>query len=77
LGAFVAILEDAFVEQEELSGLIGKLASYNIRRMLLLAQKTITSPTFQVDDLIRNFVSARSSEAARGVDSRRPAGIPI
>ncbi len=59
LNAFVNVIEDAFVRNEALSGLVGRLSNFNIRRMLVLAQKTITSPTFQVDDLIRIYVDTR------------------
>lgn len=67
LNAFVNILEDTFVRNEALSGLIGRLSNYDIRRMLLLAQRTITSPTFQVDDLIRIYLDP----SRRPVDFRR------
>ncbi len=56
LGAFVNILEEAFVRNDQLSNIIGRLANYDIRRMLLLAQQTITSPTFKIEDLIRAYV---------------------
>ena len=67
LNSFVNILEDAFVRNETISGLIGRLANFDIRRMLLLAQRTITSPTFQVDDLIRIYMDT----SRRPVDFRR------
>jgi hypothetical protein len=67
LNAFVNILEDAFVRNETLSGLIGRLANFDIRRMLLLAQRTISSPTFQVEDLIRIYLDT----SRRPVDFRR------
>lgn len=67
LNAFTNILEDAFVHNDSLSGTIGRLANYNMRRMLVLAQNTITSPTFGVEDLIRIYLTAEK----RPVDVRR------
>jgi hypothetical protein len=69
LNGFVNVLEDAFIRNEVLSGLIGRLANYDIRRMRLLAQRIITSPTFQVEDLVRIFVDTRRNafDMRRGV----------
>src|ERR1700720_1614349 len=59
LNGFVNVLEDAFVRNEMLLNLIGRLANYDIRRMLLLAQRAITSPTFAIEELIRIYVDQR------------------
>jgi hypothetical protein len=60
LAAFVSILEDAFVRNDSLSRLIGRLSNFDIRRMLILARNTITSPTFQVEHLIKVYVDSTS-----------------
>ena len=67
LNAFVQVLEEAFVSDEYLSGLIGKLSNFDIRRMLILAQRTICSPAFRVDDLVGVYVNKLN----RGFDSKR------
>lgn len=67
LNGFVNVLEEAFVRDERLSGLIGRLSNFDIRRMLLLAQRTICSPTFRVDDLVRIYVDT----SRRAFDFRR------
>ena len=67
LNAFVQVLEEAFVGDEHLSGLIGRLSNFDIRRMLILAQRTICSPAFRVDDLIRVYVDKMN----RGFDPKR------
>jgi hypothetical protein len=67
LNAFVQVLEEAFVRDEHLSGLIGRLSNFDIRRMLILAQRTICSPAFRVDDLIRVYVDKMN----RGFDPKR------
>ena len=67
LNAFVNVLDEAFVRDEGLSGLIGRLSNFDIRRMLILAQRTICSPTFRVDDLVKIYVDRRG----RPFDYRR------
>ncbi|MGJ4962668.1 hypothetical protein [Bradyrhizobium sp. HKCCYLRH3061] len=68
LNAFVKVLEEAFIRDGALSGLIARLANFDIRRMMLLAQRTICSPSFRVEDLIKVYV-AKQNQAA--FDSRR------
>jgi len=63
----VQVLEEAFVSDEYLSGLIGRLSNFDIRRMLILAQRTICSPSFRVDDLIRVYLNKQN----RGFDNKR------
>lgn len=67
LNAFVRVLEEAFVTDEYLSGLIGRLSNFDIRRMLILAQRTICSPSFRVEDLVRIYVNKQN----RGFDNKR------
>jgi hypothetical protein len=59
LSAFANVIEESFVNSDGLSGLLGRLSNYDIRRMLLLAQRTITSPTFKVDDLVKSFYTPK------------------
>jgi hypothetical protein len=67
LNAFVQVLEEAFVRESALSGLIARLANFDIRRMMLLAQRTICSPSFRVEDLIKIYVAKQN----QGFDPRR------
>lgn len=60
LNGFVQVLEEAFLRDENLSALIGRLANFDIRRMMLLGQRTICSPSFRVEDLVRAFVAQRN-----------------
>jgi hypothetical protein len=73
LNGFVNVLEDAFVRNEMLSNLIWRLANYDIRRMLLLAQRAITSPTFAIEELIRIYVDQRRN----AFDIRRGLGALV
>lgn len=60
LQAFTKVLEDVFVANDYASKTIGELSNYNIRRMLLLSRRVITSSIFSVDQLIRNVMSGGS-----------------
>ncbi|WP_316168734.1 MULTISPECIES: hypothetical protein [unclassified Bradyrhizobium] len=68
LNAFVKVLEEAFIRDSALSGLIARLANFDIRRMMLLAQRTICSPSFRVEDLIKVYVAKQNQS---GFDFRR------
>ena len=57
LNRFAQVLENVFVEQDYTSSLIGELTNYNIRRTLLLSKRVITSAIFNIDDLIRSFIT--------------------
>jgi hypothetical protein len=54
----LAILADAvgkvFVENDYVSGLIGRLGNFDIRRMLKIAERIFLSPELKIDDIIRS-----------------------
>ncbi|WP_081991290.1 ATP-binding protein [Inquilinus limosus] len=43
-----------FVENDYVSGLIGRLGNFDIRRMLKLAERIFLSPEIKIDDIIRS-----------------------
>lgn len=53
---FAAYIEDIFVNEEFVTGKIGRLANFEIRRMLNLAEKVITSPSLSSDDLFKAYL---------------------
>ncbi len=57
LHAFSRVLEEVFVDNEYASKTIGELSNYNIRRMLSLSRRVMTSAVFDVDELIKGVVS--------------------
>lgn len=57
LSAFARILEEVFVEQEHTANTIGELTNYNIRRTLELSRRVITSSVFQIEDLLKSYVT--------------------
>jgi hypothetical protein len=54
----LAILADAvgkvFVEHDYVSGMIGRLGNFDIRRMLRLAERIFLSPELKIDDIIKS-----------------------
>lgn len=56
IGRFARVLESVFVEQDYTSKTIGQLSNYNIRRTLELSRRVITSPVFDVENLIKSYV---------------------
>lgn len=47
-------VEKVFVENDFVSGLIGRLGNFDIRRMLKLAERIFLSPEIKIDDIIRS-----------------------
>jgi predicted type IV restriction endonuclease len=54
----LAVLADAvgkvFVENDFVSGLIGRLGNFDIRRMLRIAERIFLSPELKIDDIIKS-----------------------
>ena len=47
-------VESVFIENDYVTGLIGKLGNFDIRRMLKLAERIFLSPELKVDDIIKS-----------------------
>ncbi len=47
-------VEKVFVDNDYVTGLIGRLGNFDIRRMLKLAERIFVSPELKVDDIIRS-----------------------
>lgn len=47
-------VEKVFVENDYVSGVIGRLGNFDIRRMLKLAERIFLSPEIRIDDIIRS-----------------------
>jgi cold shock CspA family protein/GTPase SAR1 family protein len=54
---FAKVIEDIFVNHDYTSKTLGEMTNYNIRRTLLLSQRVITSSAFNIDDLIKSYIS--------------------
>ncbi len=58
-------VEKVFVDNDYVTGLIGKLGNFDIRRMLKLAERIFVSPELKVDDIIRSKFGGPSVTADR------------
>ncbi|WP_306127894.1 AAA family ATPase [Roseovarius sp. MMSF_3350] len=61
LSSFADVVEDAFVSDVFAAKILGEFSNYNIRRTLRLARRVITSPIFQIEDLIVAFASGSAT----------------
>ncbi len=57
---FAQAVERIFVENDFVSGLIGRLANFDIRRMLLIAQRIFLSPEIRIDEVLKGAFGFRS-----------------
>lgn len=58
-------VEKVFVDNDYVTGLIGRLGNFDIRRMLKLAERIFVSPELKVDDIIRSSFGGPSVTADR------------
>jgi GTPase SAR1 family protein len=56
-------VEKVFVDNDYVTGLIGRLGNFDIRRMLKLAERIFVSPELKVDDIIRSSFGGPSVTA--------------
>ena len=61
LNGFADVVEDSFVNDVFAAKILGEFSNYNIRRTLRLARRVITSPVFQIEDLIVAFASGSAT----------------
>lgn len=54
LAMLAEAVEKVFVENDYISGLIGRLGNFDIRRMLKLAERVFLSPDIKIDDIIKS-----------------------
>lgn len=54
LSMFAEAVERLFVESDHISGLIGRLGNFDIRRMLRLAERIFLSPEIKIDDIVKS-----------------------
>lgn len=59
--SFASVIENVFVDHEYTSKTIGEIANYNIRNTLALSQRVITSPVYEIGDLLKAVMSGGMS----------------
>lgn len=52
-------IESVLVQQDYVSGLIGRLGNFDIRRMLRIAERIFLSPEIRIDEIVRSHFSGR------------------
>ena len=57
LEAFAEVVETIFVNQDYAAKRVGELSNYNMREALRLAKRVITSSVFNIEDLVRSYVT--------------------
>lgn len=65
LSMFATAVERIFIENDYVSGLIGRLANFDIRRMLRLAERIFVSPEIKIDDIVKSHYGGPSISADR------------
>ncbi|MCW0047674.1 hypothetical protein OIU13_14170 [Brevundimonas sp. BT-123] len=53
IGRFAEAVDRLFVKNDFVSGLIGQLANFDIRRMLKIAERVFLSPEIQIDEVLK------------------------
>lgn len=63
LSMFAEAVERIFVESDYVSGLIGRLGNFDIRRMLRLSERIFVSPEIKIDDILKSHYGGPSLAA--------------
>jgi hypothetical protein len=59
LGAFATVIEETLINHASISDFLGRLSNFDIAKMLQLAERVISSPTLNVDDLVTSFFTPK------------------
>lgn len=59
IGAFSSAIEDIFINTDFLTTHVALLANYNIRETLNLSRRVITSSVFEIDEIIKSYISGK------------------
>lgn len=65
LGVLADAVGKVFVENDYVSGLIGRLGNFDIRRMLKIAERIFLSPDLKIDEIIKSKFGGKSITADR------------
>ncbi|MFA2895258.1 type I restriction endonuclease [Acinetobacter pittii] len=66
---FAKVLEDVFVENNFTAKTLGELTNYNIRSIMNLSKRIITSPVMKIEDLITSFVTTEPINYTKFIDA--------
>ena len=66
---FAQVLEDVFVENNFTAKTLGELTNYNIRSIMSLSKRVITSPVMRIEDLITSYLTTESISYSKFIDA--------
>jgi len=66
---FAQVLEDVFVENGFTAKTLGELTNYNIRSIMNLSRRIITSPVMRIEDLITSYVTTEPISYSKFIDA--------
>ncbi|HCG8540269.1 cold shock domain-containing protein [Vibrio parahaemolyticus] len=69
ISKFAQVLEDVFVENNFTAKTLGELTNYNIRSIMNLSKRIITSPVMKIEDLITSYVTTEPISFAKFIDA--------
>lgn len=69
ISKFAHVLEDIFVDNNFTAKTLGELTNYNIRSIMNLSKRIITSPVMRIEDLITSYVTTEPISFAKFIDA--------
>ncbi|WP_418357913.1 hypothetical protein ACNH6B_00575 [Shewanella basaltis] len=69
ISKFAQVLEDIFVENNFTAKTLGELTNYNIRAIMSLSKRIITSPVMRIEDLITSYLTTEPISYAKFIDA--------
>jgi energy-coupling factor transporter ATP-binding protein EcfA2 len=65
LDQFARAIERVFIDNDFVSGLVGRLANYDIRRMLELSERVFLSPEIRIDEILKSAFGGGRGDVLR------------
>ncbi|ELV8680786.1 hypothetical protein QNE28_000708 [Vibrio fluvialis] len=69
ISKFAQVLEDVFVENNFTAKTLGELTNYNIRAIMSLSKRIITSPVMKIEDLITSYITTEPISYSKFIDA--------
>ncbi|MDT9000627.1 hypothetical protein RQP53_15235 [Paucibacter sp. APW11] len=69
ISKFAQVLEDVFVENNYTAKTLGELTNYNIRSIMNLSKRIITSPVMRIEDLVVSYVTSEPISYTKFIDA--------
>ncbi|MEZ8971771.1 cold shock domain-containing protein [Vibrio cyclitrophicus] len=66
---FAQVLEDVFVDNNFTAKTLGELTNYNIRSIMALSRRIITSPVMRIEDLISAYLKTEAVDYNKFIDA--------